>query len=176
MNCIMCNKELHGQQSKFCGTVCKSKEQHSRYYNQYKKQISIYRKARNRGDHSLGTNGNIEKRIVKRDGRYDAKFNERFYSIKVNAIKRGKEFNLTKEYVVPMFRAPCHYCGDVTDSLNLDRLNNALGYVIGNVVPCCYRCNTIKNTMGVNEMVIHIKKIINRMEGKVYARSCTTKA
>jgi hypothetical protein len=49
----------------------------------------------------------------------------------------------------------CYWCGAETprgpNSVGLDRIDNAVGYVVGNVVPCCFRCNRERNTLTFEE-------------------------
>ena len=43
---------------------------------------------------------------------------------------------------------PCFYCGEYLDDstgVGLDRCDNKKGYTLNNVVPCCARCNRMKN-------------------------------
>jgi len=41
----------------------------------------------------------------------------------------------------------------------IDRINSNIGYIEGNVVPCCKHCNRAKNTMSDSEFREWIKKI-----------------
>jgi len=41
----------------------------------------------------------------------------------------------------------------------IDRINSNIGYIEGNIVPCCKHCNTAKNTMSDSEFREWIKKI-----------------
>lgn len=43
--------------------------------------------------------------------------------------------------------AVCHYCSGPLPRAGsgVDRIDSALGYVPGNVVPCCTKCNRAKN-------------------------------
>lgn len=41
---------------------------------------------------------------------------------------------------------------DRKDSPSLDRIIPNLGYIIQNVVVCCYRCNAIKNEASPDEL------------------------
>ena len=94
----------------------------------------------------------------------EAAFNQLFRGMKYNAVKRKKRFELTKEQVRDLVTQACWYCGSLPTQrfhglrLNgdftyngIDRVNNSIGYVEGNVVPCCGQCNTAKNTLGVKE-------------------------
>lgn len=51
----------------------------------------------------------------------------------------------------------CHYCAEALPEAGsgLDRKDNTIGYTIENVVPCCTRCNKMKNSyLTYNEMVV----------------------
>jgi len=39
----------------------------------------------------------------------------------------------------------CFYCGDL--SSGCDRIDNSIGHIKSNCVPCCHRCNTIRNNI-----------------------------
>jgi len=148
--------------------ICLSKKVESQrrrnktYYNKHRDEILEYKhKDYKRWYHD--NRENIIKSSKKNYQEVRGSLTKRFSVIKSQAKIRGKEFNLTKEYVEPLFKAPCYYCGDKTESLNLDRVDNSKGYVIGNVVSCCNMCNRIKSTMTLDEMLIHINKIINNV-------------
>jgi hypothetical protein len=79
---------------------------------------------------------------------------------KSRARKAGREFD-DAIYVLadhPATQCPC--CGTpfvyagrhATRSPSLDRVNNALGYVPGNVRVICYRCNTLKSDASIEEV------------------------
>lgn len=75
---------------------------------------------------------------------------QRYKMAKHQAKSRGLDWTLTEEQFWAEVARPCHYCGNelhapsVTNS-GLDRLDNAKGYLPGNVVSCCRACNTIKS-------------------------------
>lgn len=74
----------------------------------------------------------------------------RFRKAKWIARERGFEFTLSFDQYVALVSLPCHYCrdrlGDRTKlGVGLDRLNNSVGYVVGNVVSCCGTCNRMKS-------------------------------
>jgi hypothetical protein len=48
----------------------------------------------------------------------------------------------------------------------IDRKNNAIGYIVGNVLPCCKLCNYAKRTMGYNEFLNWVNRVYKNMEGK----------
>ena len=61
---------------------------------------------------------------------------------------RGLKCNLTRRDVKELIDHPCSYCGeDDLQKIGLDRTDNGRGYMKGNVVACCIRCNAIKRDM-----------------------------
>lgn len=71
----------------------------------------------------------------------------KFASIIGNAKPRGLEVTYTiEEYSGLISGATCFYCSGslpLTGS-GVDRLNHEIGYVKGNLVPCCSSCNRKK--------------------------------
>lgn len=80
------------------------------------------------------------------------------------ARKRELVWDLTFEQYSEIISKPCHYCGkDLTDQKgsSLDRIDNNLGYTLGNVLPCCGDCNVVKNdVLTVQEMEIAMKAVL----------------
>lgn len=75
-----------------------------------------------------------------------------------DATKRGYDFDLSKEEFKQLVLDPCFLCGKKetqyvsyrkTGSVfrfnGIDRLDNTEGYNVKNCLPCCKRCNTLKN-------------------------------
>lgn len=52
--------------------------------------------------------------------------------------------------VIEFITSMCFYCGTKED-LGIDRLDSAIGYLKGNVVPCCHACNMSKRTLTTEE-------------------------
>jgi len=95
-----------------------------------------------------------------------------------SAKKRGLEF----DYPLPQFLEDilkdCHYCGSSPSNVNkgsgrnqgkanlrysgIDRIDNAKGYIVGNVRPCCKACNVAKNNRTQDEFMAWIKRIHDR--------------
>lgn len=89
---------------------------------------------------------------------------------KRHALRRGYEWNLTREEVEKLIVMPCHYCGTVGSNTKItkntieplkyngiDRKNNDEGYHSDNVLPCCCVCNRAKQTMNYDEFVSWIR-------------------
>lgn len=89
----------------------------------------------------------------------EAKFKRYVYGAKIRDI----DFNLSSSDFVKLLVSNCHYCG--TENANgVDRINNDLGYLSYNVVPCCKICNYMKLANSYDDFIAHIKKIINNLE------------
>lgn len=71
---------------------------------------------------------------------------QRFYLARKQARKRALEFELTQEEYIGLAESPCVYCGESYRSVGtgLDRVNNDVGYVLQNVMPCCPQCNKLR--------------------------------
>lgn len=91
---------------------------------------------------------------------------------KRHARNRGIGWELTREVVDCLVREPCAYCGVIAGNLKktknckdgfphngIDRLNPAIGYADGNVVPACGFCNRAKQSMTREEFMVWIEKV-----------------
>lgn len=100
--------------------------------------------------------------------------NALMYNYKYNAKKKGIPFELTDEEMITFFESDCYYCGRephmVTQKKRLnggyiftgiDRLDNGKekGYIISNTVPCCTKCNYIKNKLNHKEFLSWIQEV-----------------
>lgn len=112
-------------------------------------------------NHQIGNlkNGNIRCKCqnLPRD---ESAFRELYYSYRRNATKRNtREFDLDRDTIFrQLVTSRCSYCGiepaqqfkNKTGTFlynGIDRIDNTVGYVPGNVVPCCGICNKAKHTM-----------------------------
>lgn len=82
--------------------------------------------------------------------RYQRTMKGRFTNLKVQAHNRDLEVNISFEEFQELFTQPCFYCNDMLCQkpevgCGLDRIDNAQGYIVGNVVPCGHLCNSIRN-------------------------------
>jgi hypothetical protein len=116
----------------------------------------------------------------------------RMHGYKAGARSRGLSWELTYEEFVSVSTGNCFYCNAKPkvwdcvsnapsvrkDSPNIfaedyaikfsgvDRLNSDMGYINGNVVACCTRCNRAKNDMTLDEFTDHIKKVYTWLSQK----------
>lgn len=79
-----------------------------------------------------------------------------------SAVKRGYEWNLDVSEFTELISRDCYYCGSPPNAVRqtgagdflyngLDRLDNNKGYDLGNVVPCCWTCNSAKKGLSYDE-------------------------
>ena len=63
--------------------------------------------------------------------------------------KAGRDCDLDQEFVLSLLDKGCFYCGATKEQIlmGLDRMDNTVGHLKLNVVPCCYRCNMIRKDM-----------------------------
>lgn len=98
---------------------------------------------------------------------------------KASASRRGYKFNLSKEDFCFLVDQPCKYCGTLQSNSyeisskkgiykynGIDRIDNNIGYEIGNVVTCCTTCNKMKLTLGIEDFFEHMQKIIKNTQVK----------
>lgn len=91
---------------------------------------------------------------------------------KNGALTRNLKWELSNEKAYELFEGECHYCGRIKQNMQqakanngpfeyngIDRLDNALGYIEGNVVSCCKDCNYAKKEMSVDEF-LHLIELI----------------
>lgn len=93
---------------------------------------------------------------------------------KRSAKAKNLEFALQEETLDFFFKSPCAYCGKVETNtckglgtssgdysyVGLDRINPFKGYTVDNVVPCCWLCNMMKNTLEEGTFLNHVNLIV----------------
>lgn len=105
----------------------------------------------------------------------ESSFNHLYIRYKNSARYRNIPFELTKHDLKALIDLHCHYCNNPPKQVyayckgshgyitynGIDRINNDIGYVAGNIVPCCYVCNRMKGNMIKQEFLEHIRNVIN---------------
>jgi hypothetical protein len=78
---------------------------------------------------------------------YIEHFKTYYKSYYTKAHKRGYEFTLTEEFFLKTISSPCYYCNHFKEgeAVGIDRINNSIGYLPENCVPCCEICNRMKS-------------------------------
>ena len=83
---------------------------------------------------------------------------------KYRAKKQGVPFDLSKEDFDILINSNCEYCKrSPTTWFGIDKRIPSLGYVLGNVVSCCWDCNNDKSEDDVETMRVRNEKIVNRV-------------
>lgn len=91
------------------------------------------------------------------------------------ALQKGLAFKLTEAEFRILTQRDCFYCGAKPRSKmvmsgkhqseymynGIDRVDNSIGYIIGNVVPCCFDCNHAKATLSQEQFIA----LANRVAG-----------
>ena len=94
---------------------------------------------------------------------YNRSRGKRAYQEAARAAKgRQLDFLLTEQQYDSLVIEPCTYCGDSLGDTGtrLDRIDNDRGYVVGNVLPCCGRCNLLRShKLSVEEMRVGMKAL-----------------
>lgn len=104
-----------------------------------------------------------------------ASINSAYRDFTKSARRRKIKVEITKEEFIYISTKPCIYCGQHPESVTnkngklngdflhngIDRVNNSIGYVKNNVVPCCWNCNRAKGTLTMEEFKNWIQKIKN---------------
>lgn len=110
----------------------------------------------------------------------EAGLNNLFSQYKHHAKRKNREFTLTKEEFKKITQSNCFYCGGIPQQFyanwkstmtkegienskytynGIDRVDNSIGYIKSNVVPCCKTCNAAKGTLSIQEFMKWINKI-----------------
>jgi len=103
----------------------------------------------------------------------EASINDIINVYRINALKRGYEFMLTRYEFKDIILKNCYYCGKIPMQQShrmrfngnivyngIDRVDNSKGYTIDNVVPCCIQCNHAKTDYSIHEFKNWINTII----------------
>lgn len=94
-----------------------------------------------------------------------------FSSIVGGAYGREHKFELTILEFINIVKQPCFYCGNTNDikrsgkyglrANGVDRVDNTIGYIISNCVPCCKLCNFMKRDLTASQFIQHARKIVD---------------
>ncbi len=98
--------------------------------------------------------------------------------------KRAKEkqlnFTLSFDEFINLTSDDCYYCGNQPDCVSrrsgtygeykhntIDRVNNELGYIPDNCVPCCYTCNSVKSNKTLEQFKSYVQILYNTINKNV---------
>lgn len=81
----------------------------------------------------------------------------RFQTYRESARRRRYDFTLSMSLFAELIGACCHYCHGKGGGI--DRVNNDIGYVPSNCLPCCQICNRMKRDQTFQEFVAKCKAV-----------------
>lgn len=107
-----------------------------------------------------------------------------FSKYRNRAKKINAPFSITIDTFASLIFQKCYICGQsprnklrqmsgkgvaygVLIYNGVDRIDNSLGYIDGNVMPCCAKCNSMKSKMSHDDFKKHIKKIAKHIAGRL---------
>jgi hypothetical protein len=61
----------------------------------------------------------------------------------------------------------CVYC-DIQPANGLDQVYPSQGYVVGNTVACCWKCNRAKSIMTQSDFIRWIKRVAEKMHPSIW--------
>lgn len=105
----------------------------------------------------------------------ESSYNNLLHVYKSGAKDRNINWELTNEEFLSLVTQNCYYCGEEpyerphdTSShklkvMGIDRLNSNLSYSLNNCVPCCTKCNLMKQALSKEEFLGHITKIYKHL-------------
>lgn len=83
-----------------------------------------------------------------------------FRRAKHSAKSRGYSFTLSlKQFNKIKKENTCFYCKKKTERIQMDRINNDIGYEIENIVPCCAPCNRLKGVITKKDIPLILRMI-----------------
>ena len=83
---------------------------------------------------------------------------------KKNDKLKNRLCTLTQEDVINVYDKPCTYCG--YPSTGFDRIDNSIGHVKENCVPCCTECNVARMNNFTHEETFLLGKAIKNIKDK----------
>lgn len=105
----------------------------------------------------------------------------KFLQCKGDAKNRGLAWELSWEQFVDLSLRPCQNCGTPPSQVHkrvarghiyeckytgIDRIDNALGYIIGNVRPFCVTCNFAKHAMAEDDFQKWVQRLVAYRTGQ----------
>lgn len=102
----------------------------------------------------------MKEKIKKPRNKYDKSWSKKYKGYVTRAMNKSLPMTITQKEFDLIISLPCNYCGNLINN-GIDRIDSSLGYVLDNCQPCCPKCNTMKWTFTDEELITHIKKILD---------------
>lgn len=155
--CRVCNtlkeatmmKQCRGKPCRIC-RVCDGKGRGQRYKKRPRSKARIKRINAKIRDKRAGIRPGLGWLICKNSRRSDK--------------KKGRQNDLTPDFVREQISKPCSYCGTTIGRITLDRIDNSIGHMRSNVIPCCMRCNYIRRDIPYEAWMMMVPAVKEAME------------
>jgi hypothetical protein len=111
----------------------------------------------------------LKQGIIRRQDPERVTLNSLYSECSYGATDRGLIFDVPLVVFAKIVKEPCTYCGRPPSReyltkyrdgssysmyvSGIDRINNELGYISGNIVPCCSKCNFMKLDLTLDEFI-----------------------
>lgn len=121
------------------------------------RQRIMYHTMLTTGVQEVNTKQDTEEVIPKENLPFEVRVAQRYSELYLNAVRRGKEFNLTFTDVKRlMSRKTCAYTGERFSNeggtrMTFERVDGTKGYVKGNVIAVTFEANQLKNALFENK-------------------------
>lgn len=158
----------------------KSREAFNAYVRAYRKRRRVSdeswaekRRAENRAYCSQRRKDDPDYRERNRQRSADWYAHNQHKSMKRGAAQRGIAWDLPDALALDLITDNCFYCGSEPDTVHgIDRVDNARGYVEGNVVTACKFCNTAKLNRTLPDYLVWLKRTAEHIERTNVASLC----
>lgn len=86
------------------------------------------------------------------------------------AFDKKHEFDndLDREFIKALIVSGCRYCGETKLRMTLDRIDNSVGHIKANVLPCCIRCNYIRGSMPFDAWMVMVPAVRQAREAGLF--------
>jgi len=90
---------------------------------------------------------------------------------KMRADDRGLNYELSRQDFNEIINKPCYLCGKTNSDSHrngIDRIDNNIGYVLDNCMPCCGDCNYLKNKHDLFDVLLKCATIARKHKDRFY--------
>lgn len=103
-------------------------------------------------------------KIKQKDKVYRQRKERRFKTGEKTSRERKLEWKINPNEYFALILNSCYYCKESLEfetGVGLDRINNEIGYLINNVLPCCGECNKARgNRYSIEEFKVMIDALL----------------
>jgi len=108
-----------------------------------------------------------KKRVVPAERKLQSRKRHNTYTqAKSSALQRNLPWHISSYEYYELMDHPCYYCSNTLGltGIRLDRLDNSEGYLMHNVVPCCGRCNMVRNSRIRPDHMVLVGRLLAKLE------------